>query len=297
MAGKEKQGKRQEPGTEVTRKGASAAALPTSRYDVADLAAGFEGITSEDLLIPFLVILQKGSPAVDDATPGYIEGAKAGMILNNVTQDMIHSEDGVMFIPVHREHKFVEWVPRDSGGGFKGLHDPEEPLIQEARRGKQFGKIQTPEGNDLVETFYVYGVAVEEDGSANPAMIAFASSQIRPYKRWMTSMRAIQLRGEDGHRVTPPMFAHAFRLRTKAQSNQKGTWYGWDIRFAEQREEGATAAERSRLEPEDEYYIGAKELREMITSGKVKVNYDTAAPEDDAAGDDATPENPGTFSV
>jgi hypothetical protein len=296
--GKQQQGKDKEPGKEVAKRTAPGA-LAQNVYDADDLAQGFEGITGEDLLIPFLAILQKGSPAVDETLPGYIPGAKAGMIINTVTQDLYAGDEGIMIIPLHRDHKFVEWTPRDSGGGFKGLHAPEEPMIQEARRGQAFGKLESPDGNDLVETFYVYGLAVDDDGSANPAMIAFASTQIKQYKRWMTSMRAIQLRGESGERVTPPMFAHAFRLKTKGQSNPKGTWYGWDIRFAEQHEEGATAAERSRLAPDDEYYVGAKELRALILANKVKVAYDSQAPEteEDAEVDAqaASPGNPGKF--
>jgi hypothetical protein len=264
--------------------------LAVSRYEEEDVGAGFEDMTSDDMVIPFLIILQKGSPQVDEDAPEYIDGAKAGMLMNSATGEMFVGDEGVLFLPIHREHKFMEWIPRDSGGGLVGRHDPTDPMIIEAKRGGAFGKLESPDGNDLVETFYVYGLLVDEDaGMHNPALLAFSSTQIKHYKKWMTQLRSIQLRSERGERITPPMFAHLFRLRSRSQSNNKGSWHGWDIRFSEHEENGETAAERSRLEPEDELYIAAKEIRSLVVSDRVQVAYETAGRAEVAQnGDDDT---------
>ncbi len=243
-----------------------------------DTGAGFEGIGQEDLLIPFLNVLQKGHAQVDEEKPGYIEGARAGMVINSVTESLY--PEGINFIPVHRDHKYVEWVPRDDGGGFVGIHEPEDPMVLDAKKGGAFGKLETPEGNDLVETFYVFGLALDDDGAYTPAVIPFASTQIRAYKRWMTQMRSIQLRDpETGRRVTPPMFAHMFTLRTRAQENKKGSWHGWAIGFSQpaRPEEGIGAAQASRLAPGDELYIAAREARDLVMSAAARVAYETSS--------------------
>ena len=48
-----------------------------------DAGAGMEGATAESFAIPFLGVLQKGSPQVDEASGVAIEGAKAGMLFEN----------------------------------------------------------------------------------------------------------------------------------------------------------------------------------------------------------------------
>lgn len=264
------------------------AGLARFNYDSEDEGAGFEGVTSDDMLIPFLNMLQKTSPQVDEDSPGHIPGAKAGMILNTATQELYDGDMGIRFVPLHRDHKFVEWAPRDSGGGFKGIHSPEDPMIMDARRGKAFGKLESPDGNDLAETFYVYGLVVDNDGGYMPAMIAFASTQIKNYKRWMTTMQSIQLRGEEGRRMKPPMYAHVFLLRSRQQENAKGKWHGWQIGYDEsQNPEGESPAERARLAQSDELFQAAKSIRSLILEGAVQVRYDAAAPTADDGGEEA----------
>ena len=253
--------------------------LPTARYDAADYGAGFEDMTRDDYQIPFYGILQKMSPQVDPDKSVYIDGAKAGQIINNVTLERFDGREGILYIPVHRTHRFVEWVPRDqAGGGFVGQHMPDSDVVKAAQKaaGKQFGKLELENGNDLVETFYVFGIHVKPDDSVVQSVIAFASTQIGAYKRWMTTASMIQVRNEsDGRMVTPPMFAHVYRLRTQLQENKKGSWHGWLIGF---RGEDAAA---SRLGPEDSLYLQAKAFRNLAMEERVQVNYDTAGRGDD----------------
>ena len=58
-----------------------------------DAGIGVTDLGSEDLAIPFLKILQKMSPELDD-----IESAKSGDIINTVTKDVIKSKDGVRVV-------------------------------------------------------------------------------------------------------------------------------------------------------------------------------------------------------
>lgn len=255
--------------------------MPASPYGE-DAGAGFEDVTSEDLAIPFISILQNGSPQVDQDAPEYIDGAKPGDIFNSVTLETFDGSDGILFIPVHRHHHFVEWIPRDQGGGFVATYEPSNPMVQDARAGGAFGTLETPDGNDLVETFSVFGLMLDPDSPEEyqQVLIAFSSTQIKHYKRWMTRMRSIVMRDDDGRRFTPPMFAHLFGLTTQKEENKKGKWYGWNIRF------NGDNADASRLETDDERYQAAKGFRDLLLEGTAKAAYQTVNQDPEAEDDD-----------
>jgi hypothetical protein len=258
-------------GKQVAKHEEEPTALTTAVYDAEDYGAGFEDFGQDDIAIPFLNVLQKGSPAVDEDNASFIKGAKAGMIMNSVTSRLYDKETGVVVIPVHRIHQYIEWIPRSEGGGFVAAHEVDSPVVTTAKQeaGGGFGDLETPEGNELKETFNVFVLVVGEDGDFETAILPFSSTQIRAYKKWMTTCRSIILRDADGRRFPAPMFAHQFRIRTKFQENNKGTWYGMDIGFAHGN------AEASRMTPDDELFQAAKGFRELILSGAAKANYDS----------------------
>jgi len=251
------------------------------QYDAEDYGAGFEDFGRDDLAIPFINILQKMSPQVDSDHQAHIEGAKAGMLINSVTGELFDGkEEGVIVIPVHRTHNFVEWVPRDEGGGFVATYEVDDPVIVEAKRGGAFGKLEHPETeNDLVETFSVYALVVNEEGDSSPVVIPFTSTQIKNYRKWMTTCRSVMLRDPSGRKFPAPMYAHLYRITTQFQENNKGTWHGFKINFAE-----GTAAD-SRLAPDSELFQAAKNFRELILSGAAKANYASVAQDDEGDGD------------
>lgn len=269
------------PGTAVATQPPQAGAVDASQYqyDAEDLGGGFEGTTSEDFLIPFLGPVQKTHPFTEEDNPAYIQGAKPGMVFNSVTMEMFDGkEKGIVFIPVHREHSFIEWIPRDQGGGFVGKFEPTDPLVQEAKAAAtEFGDYKTPSDNDLRETFTVYGLLLDDDGGFLPCAISFASTQIKNYKRWMTQAMAVQIPAPGGGKIAAPLWSHKYRLRTQFNENASGTWYGWLIGF-----DGGTAS-AARIPQEHYLYQEAKKLRKQILSGVVKADM-TSAVNTSAAG-------------
>lgn len=268
--------------TAVVPKAEDTKAVAAYQYDEADLGAGFEDFDRSDLAIPFINILQKMSPQVDPDSPNYVDGAKAGMLINSVTGDLYDGkETGIIAIPVHRIHQFIEWIPRDSGGGFVAAYEVTDPIIIEAKREGQFGKLEHPKtGNDLVETFNVFSLLLEEGGDPFPGVVPFSSTQIKNYKRWMTKCRSIMIAGPGGRKFPAPMFAHTYRILTQFQENNKGTWHGYKISFT------GEDAERSRLAPDSPLFKAAKDFRELVTSGVAQAAYSTAAQTDTDGGED-----------
>lgn len=260
-------------GKEVAKKetGTEAALYDYGEFD----GAGFEGQTKDDYAIPFIGVLQPMSPQLDE-----LEDAKAGMVINTVTNDVYKGTDGVAFIPCLTQHVYVEWVPREQGGGIVGVHTLGSDLVRECKANQDFGKYVTPEGNDLIETFYVYGILVKEDGASEQVVIAFSSTKIKKYKQWMTKARTIQVPGPGGRRITPPLFAHRYRLKTVKEKNKKGEFWNWSVAF-----DGPDAS-ACRLAPTDPLFQEAVGCASMVKSGEAKADYSSQATAGEGAAED-----------
>ncbi len=227
-----------------------------------DTGAGYEGTTSQDYAIPFISVLQALSPQVADKT---VVGAIAGSIINTVTDEVWTADEGVAFVPAMRDHCFVEWIP--DRGGFVARHGLDSEIVNGAKASGEFGKYKTPDGNDLVDTMYLYGVLITDDGPSM-AVVAFKSTGIKKYRVLMTKARAVQIKLPDGRRVNPPLFAHRFRFKTTPEKNKKGQGYfNWDIQW-----DGVNAA-ACRLAPDDEVYLLAKACRDLVVSGAAGADY------------------------
>ena len=241
--------------------------LPTMpAYDLADLGAGFEDTTATDFLLPFLRPLQKLSPEADPDQSAYIEGARAGTFLNTATHDLVDGKTGFAFVPVHRTHQFLEFVPRDQGGGFVASYAPDDPRVLSAMKesGVVYGKIPFGDGNELVESFNVFGLQVQPDGQAFGVVVPFSSSQIGVYKGMMTKLDMLRVLVPGRGRVPLPMFASRLRITSKFKENKKGSWHLMEINF------DGGSADAARISPIDPLYLQAKSFRELIRSGRAK---------------------------
>lgn len=239
--------------SEVQKRASSELAVSYGEDD----GAGFEGVSSADMVLPFLSVLQALSKPVQSG------GAKPGKLFNTVTEEVI---DEIGFVPAHVEHLFVEWVPRNKGGGFVGRHPANSEIVRKAQEAStKFGKYKNGD-NDLAETFYVYGVTFDDDAQRiEPAVIAFTSTKISVYKKWMTSLRMFVMPSGDSGKVRPPLFAHAAKVKAVSQKNKEGDFYNFSIKPYE------GDIRSSLITPDDPRFQAAKTVREMVQAGKAKV--------------------------
>jgi hypothetical protein len=224
---------------------------------------GFQNQTQEDIAIPFVNVLQAMSPEVQ---PDGVEGAKAGQLINSVSQELY---DEIGFVPSITQHVFVEWVPRDAGGGIVATHTIDSDIVKAAKaRSTSFGKYTTEDGNDLVETYYLFGVLCTPEGdSLGMALMAFTSTKIKAYRHIMGRLNSFQIRLEDGRRINPPLFAHALKISTRSQKNAKGTFYVPSIEPAVDNDVTA-----SLLSPEDPRFLMAAECEKLVDAGRAKAD-------------------------
>jgi len=202
--------------------------LPSVDLFEADAKVGQDNIGSQDLALPFLRILGQLSPQVNERDAKFVEGAKPGMIYNTVTNELYDGVKGINVIPCAYKREYIEWKDRGEGGGAPvAIHAGTSPIINEATRDS-IGKDRLKNGNYLENTASYY-VVVVKDKAASTALITMKSTQLKVSRTWNSLMKSIQLQGKDGNMFNPRMFSHMYHLKTVQQSNDKGTWFGWNV--------------------------------------------------------------------
>lgn len=220
---------------------------------------GFEEADRDAYAIPFLAILQSNSPQCKKSEGEHIEGAQEGMFFNTVSAELFDPEEVECYvIPCHYSRSFVEWTPRESGGGFVAQYNVEDgqELLATATRDDT-NKDVLPNGNYLVDTRSHYCLFVTKNGEAQPVVLSFSSTQMKKSRKWMTVMSNIRMKRADGSTFNPPMFSHMYRIETVPESNDKGSWMGWKI-------------EQAGIIDNAELFEAAKQFRDAVVSGAAK---------------------------
>lgn len=236
--------------TAVTKSAKPAAALEAYRGDA---GAGFEGADRASFAIPFLAILQSMSPQVKKSDGAYIKGAEEGMLYNTVSNEVYSGDDGVRIIPCAFTRSFVEWVPREKGGGLVAEYDVTvgEGLRARCKRDEKNHDI-LPNGNVLNDTRNHYLLVETDTDRWEPMMLSLTSTQIKASRNWMSAMQRECL----AEKV--PMFALVYRMTTTPQQNEKGSWYG-------------AVFDHEGYVEDPTVYEQAKAFYEQARAGKVKI--------------------------
>ena len=232
-------------------------ALATNMFE-ADANGGAQNIEQEDLALPFLKVLGQLSPEINKKNGRYVEGAEPGMILNSVTKKLYDGDKGINVIPCAYERKYLEWKPRELGGGLVGMHSIDDPIVRTTKRD-QMNKDILPNGNYLENTASHFVVITGED--AGTGLISMTRTQLKVSRTWNSMMMSIKLQGKNGL-FTPPTFSHIYNLKSVQMTNDKGTWFGWDI---------------NKIGPvtDNNVYSLAKDFAEKIGKGEIEVKHDS----------------------
>jgi hypothetical protein len=224
----------------------------------ADANGGAQNIEQEDLALPFLKVLGQLSPEINKKNGRYVEGAEPGMILNSVTKKLYDGDKGINVIPCAYERKYLEWKPRELGGGLVGMHSIDDPIVRTTKRD-QMNKDILPNGNYLENTASHFVVTTGED--AGTGLISMTRTQLKVSRTWNSMMMSIKLQGKNGL-FTPPTFSHIYNLKSVQMTNDKGTWFGWDI---------------NKIGPvtDNNVYSLAKDFAEKIGKGEIEVKHDS----------------------
>ena len=225
----------------------------------ADAQQGAQNISQEDLALPFLKILGQLSPEVNKRDGKYVEGAEPGKIINTVTNELY---DTLNVVPCHYKRQYIEWQDRGTSTGAPvAMHEADSDIVSQTTRGKDY-KDRLPNGNYLDNTASHFVLTLGENPQT--ALISMKSTQLKVSRKWNSMMMGIKMQGKNGL-FTPPTYSHIYNLKTVQMSNDKGTWFGWDI---------------SKVGPVSEkgMYDIAKNFAEKIGKGEVEAKPESQEP-------------------
>jgi len=241
--------------TNVVKK-EKAGAIAISSFEV-DSGKGLGKLTQEDLALPFLKILGQLSPEVNKRDGKYVKGAEPGMIFNSVTGELYDGAKGIQVVPCHYKLEYIEWRDRGEGSGAPvAIHSSSSDVMTKTTRDASF-KDRLPNGNYVERTASHFVIVNGQTPST--ALIAMKSTQLKISRKWNSMMAGIRLKGKNGL-FTPASFSHIYQLKTIQQSNDKGTWFGWEV---------------SKIGPVQDttLYQQAKTFAENVSKGDVKVKH------------------------
>ena len=239
------------------------AGLPTNMFED-DAAKGLGKIGQEDLALPFLKILGQLSPEVNKRDGKYVEGAEPGMIFNSVSGELYDGVKGIDVIPAFYKLEYIEWKDRGDGPGAPvAIYDSSSDIMSKTKPDANY-KDRLPSGNYIEKTASHFVIITGD--SPSTALISMKSTQLKISRKWNSMMSGIKLKGKNGL-FTPASFSHIYRLKTTQMSNDKGTWFGWEV---------------SKVGPitDQQLYQQAKSFSESISKGAVKAKHGEDKPKD-----------------
>ena len=237
------------------------APLPANMFED-DAAKGLGKIGQEDLALPFLKILGQLSPEVNKRDGKYVEGAEPGMIFNSVTGDLYDGVKGIDVIPCFYKLEYIEWKDRGDGPGAPvAIYDSSSDIMSKTKADASY-KDRLPNGNYIEKTASHFVIITGD--SPSTALISMKSTQLKISRKWNSMMSGIKLKGKNGL-YTPASFSHIYKLKTTQMSNDKGTWFGWEV---------------SKVGPitDASIYQQAKSFSESISKGAVKAKHGEQKP-------------------
>lgn len=176
-----------------------------------DSYRGSEDVTSKDIILPRIDVLQALSPQIKKKDPKYIEGAEQGQVFNTLSGELYG--DSITFIPVVFKREFIVWQDREAGGGFRGAFTAEE----EAEHERQM--LENPDGHEVVETHVHFILLVHEDGRTEEAVLSLSKSK-RKVSRKLNSL--VQM-------VPGDRFARVYKLSAIEVDGPKGEYWSFDV--------------------------------------------------------------------
>lgn len=175
-------------------------------------------VAQEDMMIPFLKVVQSLSEEVVPGKDKYNENVRPGDLYDSVTRTIFKTAKVVI---CGLKKYYVEWTP-EVRGTLVAKHKPTDDVIKNAVRiekktdkGASYTTLQTKDGNELIETYGVVMIVKNDDGLAIPAVLTLSKTSFVVGKQLNTALTIHQM----GGRVP------IYKLSTTSSSNSKGSWF------------------------------------------------------------------------
>lgn len=189
------------------------ASLPAHLANNKDAPMGNDQVTSDDIQIPRIKVLHQLSPECDESGPQYVEGAKGGLYINTLTNEVAEE---LMVVNLAFERQYVAFRKREAGGGLVGTYASEAEAIEDINNNDEedIAKI------DISESIRHALLLLDSDGNVvSPATIDLSGSRLSVSKNWNSNI--VMKCGDSLDR-----FAVVWKMaKTKRMKNTKGSWH------------------------------------------------------------------------
>lgn len=216
-------------------------------------ATGLENVTSRDLIIPRITILQALSPQLNRKKSEFIQGAEMGDFCDTALGD-VYKE--MILVPCYYATILLEWAPRETGKGLVANHGMNRDILKDCRKDE---KQRNWHGDNLVSetaTFYCLNITA----GGRRVFVPLSSTNMKAARRWLTLITNERVLRADGSEFTPPIFYRGWKATKTEESNSQGDWFGWKF------DPDQTIFE---LDPSKNLLLAAKEFMEQARSGLV----------------------------
>ena len=173
-------------------------------------------IAPSDMMVPYLKVIQSLAYEVTPGKDKYNEAVRPGDIYDSVTR-MVFKDAKVIVCGVRKY--FAEWTP-EVRGKLIAKHKADSPVVANAikvdktsDKGNKYFTLQTPAGNDLIETYGVV-MLVKMNDITMPAVLTLSKTGFIVGKQLSTMLVIHQSKG-----------VPVFKLSTSTTSNTKGSWF------------------------------------------------------------------------
>ncbi len=239
----------------------AASELPAHLQNQQGPARGNEEVSSKDMVLPRLELVQASSPIKEQ--PGN-EDVRDGQLFNSVTGEVYG--DFAYFVPVYYRMEHLIWKDSDSGGGFFGSFPSEDTARVHFNRlvkddPSLGGKAEN--GRDMLEivdTPVQFGLLIDPEGRQEQIVISMPKTKAKVSRKWNAT---IQLAGGD-------RFARVYKISSFTDENKKGKKFKNFV------------VQPSGFAPEA-VYRNAEQLYEAFRSGAARAGHESVINGDDEA--------------
>lgn len=263
------------------------------------------GFGKDDVAIPFMRVLQSGSPQVKRQNGKFVEGAEAGQFFNSATQRVSSGDAGLFVVPVHFERQATLWLPRGEGGGGGGFvaqipmavaeellkvthkspkgKDLTPPLTEaqvksmDPNNTRPIIGLESPKECEVVISamYYVLVIDKSDPGFNEPVAFPLTSTQMKKSRTWNALIKNARLPNQSGiGSYRPAMFAYAYKLTTVPENNTQGDWMGVRILQDQPLIKYINGVPQEQFPGAASIYLAARDFKDLVAQGKVKVTPD-----------------------
>ena len=182
-------------------------------------AIGNENIGADTLATPRLYLLQALSDQVVKGNPNYVAGAQSGMFLNSISNELYDElwAANLFMTRLYNVNKKRIFGQKEWKGTFPSVEAAVAKLTADGCNVADY---------DIVDT-HIHTLAIVDPVSGNiltPVQYSMKGTALRESRAWNSNIVT--------HGPSVPRFSSIWKMTSKLNTNNKGSWYTPQFSFA-----------------------------------------------------------------